>query len=305
MNRPRTYWHLAELTRKPNEYDIGTSRLLYHPDRGFEVPTPVSAWYERFGRGSALVCRDWERFRDPRETTYASYTALQSQKETFVDGLFRSAEETGYDARLSAAWMAALDRTIGPLRYPVHGLQMVCAYVGQLAPSGRIVVTCLLQSADEVRRIERFAYRTRQLRESRPSFAVAARAAWEKDALWQPLRRALEQLLVTYPWGEAFAALNLCLKPAFDDLFTTRFAALARACGDDMFADMLFSLGEDARWHREWTAALARMTVEERPENLALIDTWTDEWNAITRAALAPFAPVFDAAQALATERSA
>ena len=31
---PRTYWHLADLGRVPNDYDIGSSRLLYYPERG-------------------------------------------------------------------------------------------------------------------------------------------------------------------------------------------------------------------------------------------------------------------------------
>src|SRR5262245_163862 len=72
--RRRTFWHLEGLKRKPTDYDIATSRLLYHPDRGFEVNVPFSSWVERYGKNSALRISDWERFRDPRETTYSKYT---------------------------------------------------------------------------------------------------------------------------------------------------------------------------------------------------------------------------------------
>src|SRR5690606_3877752 len=164
----------------------------------------------------SLVMHDWECFHDPRATTYTKYTELQKTKETFVDELLKSIEETTYDARLSPAWVDVLSRAIGPLRYPIHGLQMVAGYVGHLAPSGRLVVACAFQAADEMRRIQRLAYRACQLRARDPDFATRSRADWEGDAMWQPLRRAVEQLLVTYDWGEAFTALNLVLKPAFD-----------------------------------------------------------------------------------------
>lgn len=296
MSQQRTYWHLADLGRKPSEYDIATSRLLYYPGRGFEVNVPFSSWHERFGKQSALAAGDWERFRDPRETTYTRYTELQQTKETFVDELLRSADEGKYDARLGPAWVGVLARAIGPLRYPVHGLQMVAGYIGHLAPSGRIAITCLCQAADEMRRIQRLAYRLRQLQETHPDLGKESRAQWEGDALWQPLRRAVEQLLVTYDWGESFAALQLCLKPAFDELLMVRFADLARAAGDGLWAKLLFSLNEDCRWHRDWTAALVRMAVEQRPANRAVLQGWIAKWDAATAAALQALAPLFEEA---------
>src|SRR5436190_135955 len=44
---------------------------------------------------------------------------------------------------------------LSALRFPLHGLQMVAAYVGALAPSGRISVACALQAADQLRAIQR------------------------------------------------------------------------------------------------------------------------------------------------------
>lgn len=296
MTKQRTYWHLADLKRRPTDYDITTSRLLYYPGRGFEVNAPFSSWHERFAKGSAFVIADGERFYDPRATTYTKYTELQQTKETFVDELLRSADETGYDARLDPRWVEVLDRVIAPLRYPIHGLQMVAGYVGHMAPSGRLVITCLCQAADEMRRIQRFAYRMRQLQEIKPELGNRSRSAWEGDELWQPLRRAVEQLLVTYDWGESLAALNLCLKPAFDRLFMVRFADLARAAGDDLLAQLLFSLNEDCRWHDDWTASLIRLALEERPENRVTLEGWIAKWDPVTAAALGALAPIFEAA---------
>src|SRR5262245_35832654 len=165
----RTYWHLTDLGRKPTDYDIASTRLLYYPERGFETAVPLAAWYRRHQHDSELVCHDWERFRDPRETTYSRYVELQRTKEAFVDGVLAAGEGSERD-RLSPAWLATLAELVPPLRYAVHGLQMVAAYIGSMAPSGRIVIASMLQAADETRRIERLAYRMRQLQYIDPSF---------------------------------------------------------------------------------------------------------------------------------------
>jgi len=294
----RTYWHLADLGRRPNDYDVATTKLLYYPGRGFETKLPIADWYRRYQTESPLQCADWERFRDPRETTYASYTELQRTKEAFVDGALEAAEASQHDRKLAPAWLATLARILPPLRYPLHGLQMIAAYIGQMAPSGRIVVASLFQAADEMRRLQRIAYRMRQLQHVDATFGANARAEWEKDAVWQPLREAIERMLVAYDWGEAFVALELALKPRFDELFVTRFAELANRSGDGLWGNVLFSLDEDCRWHRAWSCALVRMALADRPENREAIHGWLARWDVIASQAVAAFAPVLFGADA-------
>jgi hypothetical protein len=275
----RTYWHLAELGTKPNDYDIATSRLLYYPGRGFETEVPLGAWYRAYQTGSPLQCDDWDRFRDPRETTYAKYTELQERKERFVDDVLAA----GANRELAPAWRDRLARVLPPLRYPVHALQMLAAYVGHMAPGGRIVIACAFQAADEVRRLQRFAYRTHQL-----GLADHGRATWEQHPAWQPLRELVERLLVVRDWGEAFVALALVVKPRFDALAGTRLAAFAREHGDDVFANVLYSLGEDTAWHAAWSGELARVAVAERADNAAVIEGWRAAWEPLAeRAAVA------------------
>jgi len=282
----RTYWHLARLGRRPSDYDIASSRLLYYPARGFELEVPLSAWYREHQTGSPLVAIDWERFRDPRETTYTKYTELMKTREAFVDGVLAASDPS----RLTAEWRATLDRVLPPLRYPVHGLQMLAAYVGHMAPSGRIVIACAFQAADEVRRIQRLAYRTRQLWDAAAGFG---RDAWQSDPMWQPLREVIERMLAIRDWGEAFVALALALKPRFDELFVAQLGELARKSGDDTFANVLFSLAEDSRWHAEWSAELVRVALADRPENRQVIRDWLERWNPLARRATAAFESIF------------
>src|SRR6185369_794611 len=160
----KTYSHLAHRRRLPSEYEVASSQLLYHPGRGFEVAVPLADWYERNLHGSPLSCSDWEGFEDPRQTTYTRYVALQTQQEAHVEGVLRSMEACDYDRTLPEAARTLLARAVAPLRFAFHGLQMLAAYVGQMAPSGRIAIASLLQAADEMRRLQRVAYRLGQLR---------------------------------------------------------------------------------------------------------------------------------------------
>lgn len=292
----RTYWHLEGLKRKPSEYEIVSTALLYYPGRGFEVESPVAEWYRKYQQGSALAIAEPDRFHDPRETTYPKYSAIQRDKEVYVDGLLESIETTGYDRGLSPAWVRTLSRALPPLRFPVHGLQMISSYVGQMAPGSRITMASMFQAADEMRRIQRIAYRMRQLEETHAQFGHDSRSLWQQDPLWQPLRELVERLLATYDWGEAFAALNLVLKPMIDDLFLVHLSDLGARAGDLMLGRILHSLYEDARWHREWSAALTRVALEARPENSDVLRGWIRRWHPPALRAVAAFGPLFGAA---------
>ena len=224
----KTYTRLAAGRRIPTEYELVSTDLHYNHPRRFELTAanPVVAWYYRYREGSALQARDWERFSDPRRTTYRGYTQLQDSREDVIDGLLREIDDTGYDQDLGEEWVRFLDRWYFPLRFPVHGLQMLAAYVAQMAPASRITNCAAFQAADELRRVQRIAYRTVQLG-GPPSGTEAARrqrAAWEDAAAFQPLRELLERALIAYDWGEAFTVTNLVIKPRIDRLVNQEIA---------------------------------------------------------------------------------
>jgi len=286
----KTYWHLAGAQRMPTDYEVATSRMHYYVGRGFEVDVPLGDWYRRYQVQSALVCDDWDRFADPRETTYAKYVSLQQAKEAHVDGLLRSIEDGDYDGKLDPAWIDTLERLLPPLRHLYHGLQMVAAYVGQMAPGGRITIVAALQAADEMRRVHRLAYRMAMLRRLRPGFGDGGKQIWERHPAWQPLRKLIETLLVTYDWGEAFAALNLGAKPVLDRFFLGDVAQTARARGDYLLGEIFFSLGEDGAWHRDWGQTLAALAGTADAGNAERLAAWTRRWATAAGEAVAPLA---------------
>ena len=299
MAQQKTYWHLLQQRRMPTEYEIVTSKLLFYTGESltgkrFELDVPLRDWYKCFQQESPLTCTSWENFRDPRETTYTKYTEVQRDKEIFVDGILEEIDSSGYDGRLSPRWVHVLSRVLAPLRYPGHGLQMLASYVGQMAPGGRIVITATLQAGDEMRRVQRIAYRVRQLQHLYPGFAGDSKARWQTDPMWQPLRIAIEKLLVCYDWAESFVALNLVIKPLLDELFMNHLSDLALREGDHLLGQIFYSLNEDCRWHREWTQALIRMVIEDNPQNRGTIQSWIEKWHPVATHALQAFAPLFE-----------
>jgi toluene monooxygenase system protein E len=295
MPEQKTYWHLLQQRRMPTEYEIVTSKLLCYTGEGFtgkrfELDVPLKEWYRRYQEESPLACSSWEKFRDPRETTYTKYTDLQREKEIFVDGIMDEIELTGYDAHLRAAWLHVLARVVAPFRYPGHGFQMIASYIGQMAPSGRLTITAALQSADEMRRIQRIAYRIRQLQQIYPGFGADSRTLWETDPIWQPLREVVEKLLITYDWAESFVGLNLVLKPLVDELFMKCVSDVALREDDYLLGQIFYSLNEDCQWHRQWSESLARMAIEDHPQNRSTIQAWVNQWYPLAARAVNTFA---------------
>lgn len=300
MTQQKTFWHLLPLRRMPTEYELVTSLVNFYDSplkgKGFELGDhiPMAQWYRQYQDGSPFTCSDWEKFYDPREYTYTKYVNAQQAKEIFVDGLLEEIESLGYDRGLFEAWLRTLARAVSPFRYASHGLQMIAAYIAQMGPSGRINTAGTLQAGDEVRRVQRIAYRTRQLQLAYPGFGEDSKAVWQENPMWQPLREAVEKLLITYDWGESFAGLNLVLKPMLDNLFMVQLAELGRREGDYILGEIFFSLNDDCKWHREWSQALVKTTVEDTPANQGVLQGWVNKWYPLAVQAVNAFSPIFE-----------
>lgn len=295
MRKPlKTYSHLAGERRMPSEYEIVSTKLLWYVERGFEVRTKLDDWYAKHQRGSRLHGPDWDSYRDPRATTYADYVALQERREIEVDGCFRGMDVDGYEEALAPSWALALE-TFAALRYPLHGLSMLAAYAGQMAPSGTLTIVSAFQAADERRRVERVAYRIAMRRRSFPSFAEGSKERWMREPALQPLRELIERLLVAYDWGESLVATNLAVKPVLDALFFRVLAGRARSADDPLFARVLGILDEDSSWHVAHTLAAIELARAMDPDHAAVVREICDTWTPRALEAARALAPAFGA----------
>ncbi len=302
--RPRTWSLLGDVRRKPSTYEVVTAKFHYHFRRDpapweLDPDMPLNRWYLEHREGSPFNVDDWEGFRDPYKLTYKTYVELQHERETYLDGLVDQFESDGSVDGLDPAWVETLKRLFVPARFPFHVLQMIGLYVGQMAPSSFITNPANFQAADEMRRLQRFAYWTKVLANAHGDDIATtelARTAWEQDEAYQPLREALERLMVAYDWGEAFVGLNFAVKPAVDAIFDWEFAALASANGDEFLSLLASDLRHDAERSRHWSQALMQYALERSPGLRDVAIGWLETWQPRAMAAAEGLAPLFESA---------
>lgn len=300
----KTWSLLGDVRRKPSPYEVVTAKFHYHFRRDpapFELDpeVPLNLWYLKHREGSPLMVDDWEGFRDPAKLTYRDYVLRQDKQEVYVDHLIDQHEASGSAGALDPGWVATLQELFVPLRFPLHTLQMTSIYIGQMAPSSFITNCSNFQSADELRRIQRFAYWTKVLANAHGDHLAetdTARGPWVDGDAWQPLRELVENLLITYDWGHAFAALDLAVKPAIDELLNSQLAELAKRNGDELLSNLLVALRADSERSRDWTSALVSYSIERDESLAALLDGWKADWQPRAIAAMEPLAAMFERA---------
>jgi toluene monooxygenase system protein E len=189
--------------------------------------------------------------------------------------------DRGHDGSLSKDWVKTLRTVFTPARYPLHGMQLIAAYVGQIAPSSYITNAACFEAADYVRAVCVIAYRTRELQMAHPKagFVDGEQATWETDKAWQPVRKVIEEALVAYDWSESFAALNLVFRPTLESVFYRTFADVASRNGDELTSLLLANLGDDNERSARWSAALCNYAIAQNPNNAAVLQQWVDKWS--------------------------
>jgi toluene monooxygenase system protein E len=276
----KTWSAFGDLGRKPTEYEVVTHKLnhtMREPPLELSPDAHGNAWLRRHRDGMRLSVPDWDAFRDPDQMTYRKYVKIQDDNETHIDGVFR--EYSGFPGpdHLSADFLQVCST---PTRYLAHGLQMMSAYLQQLAPSSYIGNCAAFQTGDHLRRIQRIAYRTRQLDLACPAraFGKTERREWEERPEWQGMRKGVERLLVTFDWDDAFVGLNLVVKPLSDEIMLRQFATVARDLGADLDASLADNLFLDASRSRRWSAALCRFAIAASAGNREHLDTLLSKW---------------------------
>jgi toluene monooxygenase system protein E len=285
--RLRTWSAFGDLGRVPSDYEIVTHGLnyTYRPGRAAALesnPTaPMNMWFLTYRDKSPLQADTWDGFRDPEELTYRKYVTLQDEAETVAEKVLDEFEAVGHDSKLTPEWLRVLASVFTPMRYPTHGLQMCQAYLGLMAPSSYTQTASVFATADLLRRVTLVAYRAKQLEKAHPAagFVTGERRIWETEADWQPARRAVEQALVAYDWGECLTAVNLVLRPTLEEVLLRQLALVADANGDQLTWLLLSNLAADSDRAARWSATLARYAVAARPENAEVLGRWVDRWS--------------------------
>jgi toluene monooxygenase system protein E len=287
----KTWSHLADRRRRPSEYEVVSVGLHYstdNPDCPFELSPDLmmNQWYRKYRNDSPMAHPNWNDFRDPDQIVYRTYNLMQDGQETYVDGLLDSFSNLDHDLSLTQEWLDVLASHYTPRRYAAHCLQMLAAYAGQMAPASTITNCLYFQSADEMRRLQRLAYRTAELGTNRlhTGFGEIERRQWETAPAWQGFRELFEKALVAWDWAESFVVTNLVAKPAFDEA-VRQFSTVARQNDDELLALIDENLLRDADRARRWSSALCTFAFAV-DGNRDVVDRWVAAWQPLADSAV-------------------
>ena len=293
MKPLKTWSHLAAARRRPSEYEIVSTNLLWHTreeESPWDIDGPMNDFYRKNLFGCALKHDDWNSFRDPDEQVYRTYNIQQDGQEHYVDGLIEQFSAEDHDQGLSEGWARTLARLYTPLRYPLSAIQMASGYLASIAPASTISCCAMFQAGDALRWISRTAYRTRELANAHPTagFAENERNLWEQAPEWQGMRELAERMLASYEWGECFFAMNVIFKPALDETVNRQLALSARRNGDGLYPLLAEAQLRDSARSQRWTSQLVHMALEQSGNREVLLG-WTNKWLPLQDAAVAAY----------------
>lgn len=293
--RAKTWSSFGDLGRKPSEYEVVTHNMnhTFRADDGqpLEMGPDVqgNVWLREHRDQHIFGVEAWNDFRDPDKLTYRKYCQVQDESETYIDELLKNfTVSKKADASLDAHALQFLSESMTPQRYLGHGQQMLSCYIQQMAPSTYVSNCATFQAADTLRRVQRVAYRTKQLDNENPSFGFGhgERAMWEKDSSWQPVREAIEKLMVEYDFDRAVSGFQLCVKPMLDNLFLNQFAIVARSLGAEVDALIAENLYADSLRHQRWTVDFVKFVIEKNSTGKNELRTLLSEFRSLATVAV-------------------
>lgn len=285
-----TYDHVAARIggdKPASRYQEGT--LGVQAESNFHYRPLWAPEYEIFDpRRTALKMKDWYAFRDPRQFYYGTYTIARARMQETTEADFDFLEARGVASTMpAAARQLALDVLL-PLRHVAWGSNMNNSFCAAYGYGTAITQPCLYHAMDQLG-IAQYLTRIGLLLDA-PDALDAAKAAWLDSPDWQPLRRMVEDLLVTHDWFELYTAQNLALDGLLYPLVYGYFdGALSAQSG--LTVSMLTRF--QSEWYAEsskWVDASIRTAATASDENRTLVSGWLRTWRDRAAEALAPVA---------------
>jgi phenol hydroxylase P1 protein len=259
------------------------------PETSFHYRPLWQPEYELYDRRrTAVVMADWYALKDPRQFYYGTWVNARARQQESMEKNLEFLEQRALLALLPGPVKEMLATTLVVLRHTEWAANMNNAYVTAYGYGSAITEATMFHTMDRLA-LAQYLTRVGLLVGGKPAVA-AAREAWLGDAMWQPVRHAVEDLLVCHDWFENFVAQNLVFDGLVFPLFYQKLdAQLAREHGP------VCSLATDfmRAWHTEtarWVDAVVKAVVQESAANAAMVSRFAYAWLDRFEPALAPVA---------------
>ncbi len=294
----QTFDHVAARIggdKPASRYQEGTIGL--QAESNFHYRPLWAPEYEIFDkRRTALKMADWYAFKDPRQYYYGTYTLARARMQETAEADFDFVEDRGLVGTYPEAVKKVALEVLLPLRHVAWGSNMNNSFCAAYGYGTAITQPCLYQAMDQLG-IAQYLTRVGLLMDE-PAALDAAKTAWLEAPMWQEMRHAVEDMLVTQDWFELFVAQNLALDGLLYPLvYKYVDNALTAQAGPTISMLIRFQ----AEWYAEtskWVDASIKIAAAESAENKALVSGWTKAWRDRAIKAVKPLAQLALGAQA-------
>ncbi|PKO31621.1 MAG: phenol hydroxylase [Betaproteobacteria bacterium HGW-Betaproteobacteria-7] len=235
-----------------------------------------------------IVMQDWYALKDPRQYYYGAYTIARARQQEAAESSFEMIEERGLAELIPAeVKQTALDLLV-PMRHVEWGGNMGNSYIAAYGYGTVITQPCLYHAMDHLG-VAQYLTRIGLVLDG-PEALDTAKEAWMSGALWQPMRRHVENLLVLQDWFEIFVAQNLVLEGLLNPMLYDHLDADFSANGGTAISMMTRFMAEWSSETAKWVDAQIKVVAAESPANKELLSAWVKQYRSATREALAPIA---------------
>jgi len=249
-------------------------------------------------RRTQIVLEDFDQLLDPRQYYYAPYTIQRARQQEAQDGNFGMVEKRKLFAALSSDWIANIERLIVPLRHLEWGANTNNCHISAYAYGTPFNSAALMQAMDRLGVAQYLTRLALVIQHNDPQVLDRAKQVWLSDPLWQPLRRLIEDAMVTKDWFELHVLQNFLLDGAIYPYAYTHFDQAIAAHGGIAYA-LTTEFMRD--WYLEsvrWTDATIKVAALASPANKAVLESWIAKWEPRVHEAIAPLANAALAAEA-------
>ena len=264
-------------------YDIQAAENLHYrptwdPDQEIYDPTL-----------SRIRMQDWYVLKDPRQYYYSSYTLARARQQDTAEANFEFVESRGLADMLPDELREIALKLLVPLRHAAWGANQHNSFICGYGYAAVFTQACMYHAMDNLG-IAQYLSRLGLLLGDEDALN-AGKSAWLDDATWQPLRRYVEDCLVTRDPIELFVAQNVVLDGLLYPLVYERIVDGHLAAKGGSAVAMLTQFMSD--WFvetRKWVDAVLKGIAAESEDNRAILLEWIEDWRERAVAALRPVA---------------
>ena len=300
----RTFDHLAEKLgpdKNPTRYQEATFGLQPEVNLHYR-PTwdPENLLYDP--SRTAITMEDFDDLVDPRQYYYGTWTIQRGKQQETQEKNFSFVESKGLAALLPDEVRTQITEFILPLRHVAWGANTNNNYIAAYGFGAPVTSGATMHMMDQLGIAQYITRIGLVVNDNEPSILDDAKKLWMEHDMWQPMRKLVEDMMVTKDWFELFVAQNFVLDGLLFPLVYEHFDEHAVAKGAAGYSVMTEFMTEWFGESKRWVDAVIKRAVAESDDNKQLIANWTQAWTERVSEALQPLiANTFDDEAAVVT----